>query len=456
MSRGMPTLATIAATAPLIGIFGTVLGMLNSFRSVGGSRTTILAAMTGWISEAMIPTLLGLIVGVPAFWCYQYLTSQMEVFDMEMENATSDLLNRLIVYLARFPLPVPKARRPQAALSGGEVVAPCPAFTIKRIWRNGFAELVWPMLESEADTESALQRGTTVAFGYAILGWLTCAMYHRPFAAAVIFGFYMVAGVGLAEGSYFAAVGIAAYAGIACLASAVTFGMSFGACCLAISPLFLVGWMKARFHAAAKPRRLWSRPRILTPIGVSLFGGCAVLAILFDTVFSLDLMGADSSMAPSLQSGDAVVSVAAPLMGKIRRGDLVLLHHGELGASMRVVGLAGDRIQVVSGKLIRNGSVAVEPYVKRPYTSISGDFPSPSADLPEALRWRRDNIFQRDLKDDRDFTVPKNSYFVLNDNRNEMHDSRIFGELHQYDIAGRPILAYGMRGAAWTWPRWVH
>jgi hypothetical protein len=357
MSRGVPSLAIIAATAPLIGVFGTVWGLINSFRSVNGSKSSILAMTAGWISEAMVPTLLGLLAGIPAFWCYRYLTGQMQLFDVEMENAMSDLLNRLIVQLERFPLPVLKTARCWEALSGGELPAPCPAFTIKRIWRNSFAELVWPVLESEVDTESALQRGTAVAFGYAILGWLTCAMYHRPFAAAIIFGFHMVAGVGLAEGSYFAAAGMAAYAGIACLASGVTFGMSFGTCCLTISPLFLVGWTKARFHAAAKPRRLRWRARILTPIGVSLFGGCAVLAILFDTVFSLDPMGADASMEPSLQSGDAVVSVAAPLMGKIRRGDLVLLHHGELGTSIRVVGLAGDRIQVLSGKLVRNAAL---------------------------------------------------------------------------------------------------
>jgi signal peptidase I len=119
----------------------------------------------------------------------------------------------------------------------------------------------------------------------------------------------------------------------------------------------------------------------------------------------------------------------------------------------RIVGVSGDRIQLVSGHLIRNGQLITEPYVKQPYFISYGDFPAPSVNLPEEWRWHRDYNFCDELMVARTYTVPDGTYFVLNDDRNAIQDSRIFGPLHYWDLTGRPILAVTPQNGLWTWPR---
>jgi len=99
LQRRVISLASVASTAALIGFLGTVWGILNSFRSYGSSRSSILADETNRISQAMVPGLLGLFVALLAFWIYRYLRGCMEEFNLEMENTTVDLVNRLIVHL---------------------------------------------------------------------------------------------------------------------------------------------------------------------------------------------------------------------------------------------------------------------------------------------------------------------------------------------------------------------
>jgi biopolymer transport protein ExbB/TolQ len=93
MSRGLTSLASIAATASFVGFFGTVVGIMNSFQSMGTSRSTALAAVTGRLSDAMAPGILGLLVAVIAFWFHQYLSNQLQAFNLEMQNASVDLVN---------------------------------------------------------------------------------------------------------------------------------------------------------------------------------------------------------------------------------------------------------------------------------------------------------------------------------------------------------------------------
>ncbi len=100
IKRGLTTLASVAATASFIGFFGTVLGLLNSFPTLGTSQSAGLAITSQRISEAMIPALLGLFVAVTAFWFHQYLSGQLAALDREMESETVNLVNRLVVHLA--------------------------------------------------------------------------------------------------------------------------------------------------------------------------------------------------------------------------------------------------------------------------------------------------------------------------------------------------------------------
>jgi biopolymer transport protein ExbB len=91
LKRGLNGLATIGATAPFVGLFGTVIGIVDSFKGFGASRATVISATAGGISEALVTTGLGLLVAVPSVWAYYYLTGRMELFDMEMNNAVENM-----------------------------------------------------------------------------------------------------------------------------------------------------------------------------------------------------------------------------------------------------------------------------------------------------------------------------------------------------------------------------
>jgi len=95
LKRGFSSLATIAFVAPGIGVFGTVLGIVNAFPGFDGEKSAIFGLVTGLLSEAIVPTAFGLLVGLLALWFYRYLNSKVEAFDLEMESAALELANRL-------------------------------------------------------------------------------------------------------------------------------------------------------------------------------------------------------------------------------------------------------------------------------------------------------------------------------------------------------------------------
>jgi len=93
LKRGLAGLATIGSTAPFVGLFGTVVGILNAFRGIASSHATGLAAVAGGISEALVTTAVGLFVAIPAVWMFNYFTGRVEAFDVEMENSSSELID---------------------------------------------------------------------------------------------------------------------------------------------------------------------------------------------------------------------------------------------------------------------------------------------------------------------------------------------------------------------------
>ncbi|MFQ5662994.1 MAG: MotA/TolQ/ExbB proton channel family protein [Terriglobia bacterium] len=97
LKRGLGGLATIGATAPFVGLFGTVLGIINAFREITAQKTTGLTAVAGGIAEALVATALGLFVAVPAVWMYNYFTGKIEAFDVEMDNSSKELINYFIL-----------------------------------------------------------------------------------------------------------------------------------------------------------------------------------------------------------------------------------------------------------------------------------------------------------------------------------------------------------------------
>jgi biopolymer transport protein ExbB/biopolymer transport protein TolQ len=96
MKRGLSGLATIGSTAPFVGLFGTVVGIINAFKGIESSKASGLSAVAGGISEALVTTALGLLVAVPAVWAYNYFTNKVEAFDVEMDNSSMELINYFI------------------------------------------------------------------------------------------------------------------------------------------------------------------------------------------------------------------------------------------------------------------------------------------------------------------------------------------------------------------------
>ncbi len=99
MKRGLPSLANIAVTAPLVGVLGTLYGIVTSFVGVVGERYALYYALMNRLAEALIPTALGLLVATLAFGGYKCLEARMAYFDVEMENACLELVNELAYQL---------------------------------------------------------------------------------------------------------------------------------------------------------------------------------------------------------------------------------------------------------------------------------------------------------------------------------------------------------------------
>lgn len=91
--RGLSGLATIGSTAPFVGLFGTVVGIINAFTGMKAAESAGIAAVAGGISEALVETAFGLIVAIPAVWMYNYFQGKVESFQVEMENSSSELID---------------------------------------------------------------------------------------------------------------------------------------------------------------------------------------------------------------------------------------------------------------------------------------------------------------------------------------------------------------------------
>lgn len=97
LKRGLSGLATIGSTAPFIGLFGTVFGIMNAFKQIHAEKATGLTAVAGGIAEALVATAFGLFVAVPAVWAFNYFTAKIEGFDVEMDNSSKELINYFIM-----------------------------------------------------------------------------------------------------------------------------------------------------------------------------------------------------------------------------------------------------------------------------------------------------------------------------------------------------------------------
>ena len=93
MKRGIGGLATIGSTAPFVGLFGTVIGIINAFTGMATSGSGGIGAVSAGIAEALITTAIGLAVAIVAVWMFNYFQGQLEFFGIEMANSSSELID---------------------------------------------------------------------------------------------------------------------------------------------------------------------------------------------------------------------------------------------------------------------------------------------------------------------------------------------------------------------------
>ena len=99
LEKNLSTLATIAHISPLLGLLGTVTGMVRCFQTIQAKATSFHPVspgdLAGGIWEALLTTVAGLIVAIPTFVAYNYLVSRVNNFILEMEKASTELVNFL-------------------------------------------------------------------------------------------------------------------------------------------------------------------------------------------------------------------------------------------------------------------------------------------------------------------------------------------------------------------------
>ena len=94
-------LATTGSASPFIGLFGTVWGIMDTFKGIGARGTATLAVVAPGISEALIATAAGLAAAIPAVIFYNYFLNQSKNMVQEMENFSAEFLNIVERYLVR-------------------------------------------------------------------------------------------------------------------------------------------------------------------------------------------------------------------------------------------------------------------------------------------------------------------------------------------------------------------
>ncbi len=93
--RGLAILATIGSSAPFVGLFGTVWGIMNAFRGIAQSRDTNLAVVAPGIAEALFATALGLVAAIPAVIFYNWLAGSLDRFATRLDALSDDVIARV-------------------------------------------------------------------------------------------------------------------------------------------------------------------------------------------------------------------------------------------------------------------------------------------------------------------------------------------------------------------------
>ena len=95
LERNMTFLASVGATAPFIGLFGTVWGIMGSFQSIAATKTTALSVVAPGIAEALFATALGLVAAIPAVIAYNKISQDLDRFAQHLERFSGDFISIL-------------------------------------------------------------------------------------------------------------------------------------------------------------------------------------------------------------------------------------------------------------------------------------------------------------------------------------------------------------------------
>jgi len=116
LERRLSWLATIASVSPFVGLFGTVMGIIDAFQGLGNAGAATLRAVAPGISEALITTAAGLFVAVPAVVAYNQFNARIRIFASAVDDFCRELLNSL----GEIPVRTPQAARPTGLAAGPE------------------------------------------------------------------------------------------------------------------------------------------------------------------------------------------------------------------------------------------------------------------------------------------------------------------------------------------------
>jgi biopolymer transport protein ExbB len=96
LKRRLVTLATTATGAPFIGLVGTIMGLIRSFHTIASTQAGGISAVSGGIAEALVTTMIGIGVAIPAMWAHNFLADRIDSVSTELDNTAARIVERLL------------------------------------------------------------------------------------------------------------------------------------------------------------------------------------------------------------------------------------------------------------------------------------------------------------------------------------------------------------------------
>jgi biopolymer transport protein ExbB len=96
LRKGLGTLATVGSSAPFVGLFGTVVGIINAFQAMAATNSGGLGSVSAGIAEALVTTAFGLLVAIPAVWMFNYFSNRVDGFVVDINDVSSELVDYIL------------------------------------------------------------------------------------------------------------------------------------------------------------------------------------------------------------------------------------------------------------------------------------------------------------------------------------------------------------------------